>query len=268
MKKKIFLSEKDKAMPVEKLAQIFNISVSTAMVAKKRGWFYQGFRDPKFKDKLLPPRRKTKFKKLIHLTDEDRRMSISQIARKFNISATAAGNARKNGWIAQKLGPSINALPDGKFPNSVLVKDVIADVDKAACWVFHYFGFNKQEMDDVKQEIMTRLLEQTAVANFVNPNWRRKFGYYAGVKYITRKVYPYNRKFPRFGLEEFEEYLSSGNVFFETAENNIDYRNIISRLSLKDGQIVEKWAQKRRSKRTPPQKVKKILNKIQNRHLA
>lgn len=264
MKKKIFLSEEDKVMPIEKLAQRFNISVSTAVVAKKRGWFYQGFRDPKFKDKKLPPRRKTKFKKLIHLTDEDRRMSISQIARKFNISATTAGNARKNGWIAQKLGASANALPDGKLPDSVLVEDVVSDVDKAACWAFHSFGFNKQEMDDVKQEMMINLLEQTAAANFVNPKWRRKFGYYAGVKYITRKVYPYNRNFFRFNLEEFEEYLSSGNIFFETAENNIDYRNIISRLSLKDRQIVEEWAHKRRSKRTP-QKVKNILNKIQNR---
>lgn len=253
-------------MPIEKLAQKFNISASTAIVAKKRGWFYQGFRDPKFKDKKLPPRRETKFKKLIHLTDEDRRMSMSQIARKFNVSASTAGNARKNGWIAQKLGTSVNVLPDGKFPNGVLVEDIVSDVDKAAYRVYCFFGFNKQEIDDVKQEIMIKLLEQTAAVNFVNSKWRRKFGYYAGVKYITRKVYPYNHRFFCFNLQEFEKYLSIDDIFETTVENSIDYKDIISRLSLKDRQVVEDWVCKRGSKRTPPKKVKNILNKIQNHY--
>lgn len=264
MKKKIFLSKEDKVMPIEKLAQKFNISASTAVVAKKRGWFYQGFRDPKYKDKNLPPRRKTKFKKLIHLTDEDRRMSISQIARKFNVSATTAVNARKNGWIAQKLGASVNALPDGKLPSGVLVEDIISDVDRATYRVFHCFGFNKQEMDDVKQEIMIRLLEQTASIDFISPRWRQKFGYYAGVKYITRKIYPYNRKF-RFNLEEYEDEVGV-NVSLETIHDGIDYKDIISRFSLKDRQVIEGWVRKRSSKRTP-KKIKDILNKIQNRYV-
>ena len=61
MKKKIFLSKEDKIMPTVKLAQRLGISVSTASKAKTRGWFYQGFRDAKFKDGKLPPRKKTKF---------------------------------------------------------------------------------------------------------------------------------------------------------------------------------------------------------------
>ena len=80
MKKKIFLSKEDKTIPNEELAKKFNVQAQTIFVAKKRGWFYQGFRDPKFRGKKLPPRKKSKFKKLIRLTDEDKKMNISRIS--------------------------------------------------------------------------------------------------------------------------------------------------------------------------------------------
>lgn len=245
-------------MPTVKLAQRLGISVSTASKAKTRGWFYQGFRDAKFKDGKLPPRKKTKFGNLIHLTDEDRRMSISQIVRKFNVSASAAVNARKNGWIAQKLGPSVNILPGGKLPHNILIEDIVSDVDKAVYWVIRRCGFNKQELDDIKQEMTLRLLGQTATVNFINQKWRRKFAYHTGLKYITRKVYPHNRRFICSDLEKFEDNLSDNGLSLETTENNIDYRKIVGHLSLKDRNIIEKWLKKRRSKKIP-EKVFKII---------
>lgn len=261
MKKKIFLSEKDKIISNEKLAKKFNVQTQTIAVAKKRGWFYQGFRDSKFKNGKLPPRKKSKFKDLISLTDEDRRMSISEISRKFNISQSAAKNARDNGWIAQKLGPSVNAIPNGGLPKGVSTEDVISDVDKGVSRVRFHFFFSKQEMDDIKQEIFLRLLEQTANVNFSNPKWRRKFAYYVGLKFLTRKVFPHKRRFTGLNLEEIEESLSDDGLFSNGVDSSIDYKDIINRFSLKHRSVIEKWVQKRRTKKLP-QKIIKILKSI------
>ena len=264
MKKKIFLSKEDKTIPNEELAKKFNVQTQTIVVAKKRGWFYQGFRDPKFRGKKLPPRKKSKFKKLIHLTDEDRRMSISGISRKFNISQTGAKNARDNGWIAQKLGPSVNAISNGGLPKKVSIEDVLSDVDESVFWVRRRFFFNKQEIDDTKQEMFLRLLEQTADADFTDSKWRQKFAYYAGLKFITRKLFPHKRIFVNLKFEEFEDSLSDNKRFSNEIDNSIDYKDIISRLSPKNGDIIEKWAQKRKTKKIP-QKIIKILKSIKNR---
>lgn len=262
MKKKIFLSEEDKIIQNEKLAKKFNVKAVTIAVAKKRGWFYQGFRDSKFKGKKLPPRKKSKFKDLIRLTDKDRRMSISEIARKFNISQSCAKRARDNGWIAQKLGANIDVLPDGRLPKKVSLDEIISDVDKSVFWVRCRFFFNKQEMDDIKQEIFLRLLQQTASVNFTAPKWRQKFGYYVGVKFLTRKLFPHKRRFISRGPEEFEGSLSDEGLFSNEADNLIDYKDIIGKLSLKNRGIIEKWAQKRKTKKLP-EKIIKILKSIQ-----
>ena len=127
MKEKVCLSETEKNFINKDLSKKYGVSIQTILVAKKRGWFWKNYAESHFKDIELPPIQKTKFKNLIYLTEDERRMSVSEVARKFNVSKAVALKARKRGWIANKLGRSANRIIDGKLPQGVSVEEIVED---------------------------------------------------------------------------------------------------------------------------------------------
>lgn len=188
MKEKIYLSKKDKKVSNKELSGKFGISIPTIITAKKRGWFWQNHAESHFKDIELPPIQKTKHKNLIYLTDEERRLSISDVAIKFCVSKAVARKARIRGWIANKLGRSINRIENGGLPKGVSVSDIIEDARVASIWVKNRLNLKWQELDDIKQVGLVRLLELTAESGFVNSNWRKKVVYCIGMRYAVTHI--------------------------------------------------------------------------------
>ena len=104
-------------------------------------------------------------------------MSVSEVARKFNVSKAVALKARKRGWIANKLGRSANRIIDGKLPQGVSVEEIVEDARIATVRVIKRLNLKWQELDDIKQVGLVRLLELTAEHGFINSHWRKKVAY-------------------------------------------------------------------------------------------
>lgn len=267
MKEKIYLSETEKNFSNKELSKKYGVSIPTIIAAKKRGWFWKNHRESHFKNIELPPIQKTKLKNLIYLTEDERRMSISVVARKFNVSKAVALKARKRGWIANKLGRSVNRTTDNNFPQNVSIKEVIEDAKIAAVWVIKRLNLKWQELDDIKQVGLVRLLEVTAESGFVNSHWRKKVAYWIGMRYATTQISRFNNVFCR--SDEREDALFFKDISFEEREILIDCEKFIrafDKLKRKKKELIIKWMNCGNNR--PSKKVINILNEIKNRHLT
>jgi hypothetical protein len=260
--KKIFLSVFEKERTNKELSKKYSVSITTIITAKKRGWFLQNHTESHFKDIKLPPKQKTKFKNLIHLSDDDRRLSISEVVRKFNISRAVASKARIRGWIANKLGRSTNIIETGGLPKNVTVDDLIGDAEIGAKRVRKRFDLKIQELDDIQQVGLVRLLELTAESGFSNPRWRKKVAYWTGIRYAVSQIIKINSKFG-YELDKFENNLSDKKIFLKTMENHIDFKDIMNKLSPAERSVVANWIIVGNNK--PTKKVIKILESIKSR---
>lgn len=260
--KKIFLSVSEKKRANKELSKRYNVSIPTIITAKKRGWFLQNHAKSHLRDIKLPPRQKTKFKNLIHLSDVDRRLSVSEVARKFNISRAVASKARVRGWIANKLGRSTNIIENGGLPKNVTVGELIDDAEIGAKRVRKRFDLKTQELDDIQQVGLVRLLELTAESGFSNPHWRKKVAYWTGIRYAVSQIIKINSKFG-YELDKFENDLSDKRIFLKTMENHIDFKDMMNQLSAKNRRMVVRWIIVGSSK--PTKKVIKILESIRSR---
>ncbi len=100
---RVELTAEERQAPSRFLAERFGISLATAQVAKKRGWFAldpiarKRVRVPE--DRTVPENLPNNQRQRVSLTDEDRQLSRKEVSERFGISKAAAGAARKRGWF-------------------------------------------------------------------------------------------------------------------------------------------------------------------------
>lgn len=189
--RKIFLSDEERKLPLKNLIEKYGISKDQAYRARKIGSFCVNAHIPKEGSNVS---KSTTRKNIRPLTDEERKMSISKLAKKLNIAESSASRTKQRGYVVKK-GKYSNALPEGMLPEGIIEKDIISDCGTAYSRLKKRYPSVSEHREDLINEGVMRLLELTAEDKFIHPHWRQKVAYYSMLNYAIKNIFqPYNKE--------------------------------------------------------------------------
>ena len=188
---KIFLSDKEKKLSLKNLEEKYGISKDQAYRARKIGSFCINAHIPKEASGINKP---TTRKNIRPLTEEEKIMSISVLAKRLEIAESSASRSKQRGYVVEK-GRYTNALPDGNMPEGITEKEIISDCGTAYSRLKKQYPAISTHREDLINEGIMRLLEVTAENKFIHPHWRQKTAYYAMFNYAIKNIFrPYHKE--------------------------------------------------------------------------
>lgn len=189
---KIFLSDEEKELSLKNLEEKYGISKDQAYRARKIGSFCINAHIPKEASEI---NRSTTRKNIRPLMEDEKRMSVSVLAKRLNIAESSASRSKQRGYVVEK-GRYINALPEGNMPEGITEKDIISDCGTAYSRLKKRYPVDNHREDLINEGVM-RLLELTAENKFIHPHWRQKAAYYAMFNYAIKNIFqPYHAERP------------------------------------------------------------------------
>ncbi|MCB0324347.1 MAG: hypothetical protein KDD69_12275 [Bdellovibrionales bacterium] len=102
-RKKVFLSEADKNLPIKELMARFQVSKATAYWGRKRGWIFVGYHRVLPQERIalesLPPAKELRPGEEIVLSELERKLTRNQLAQRYAIGKKQAKEALEAGVV-------------------------------------------------------------------------------------------------------------------------------------------------------------------------
>ncbi len=208
---RIVLSDEEKEMPLKALMEKYNISKATASRARKKGFIITDYKPP-VKDFSKEPVKETRYKNITYLTDDERKMSDVELAKKYSIPITTAHHARQRGWImnqGKEGGRHINIIEGGGLPPEVSAEDLQRDARIATSWAIKNLGLKSLSKDDYEDAVsqgVFAMLHETANANFKSAEWRKQIAYMNTLNSLLHTIRRKTREQPLEAGEDIEAF--------------------------------------------------------------